>query len=387
MRRGERARFAMRADCHGVRGLPEVGLRPRDRVVYEVKMKCWVESVDVCYDDKGAVLKRIMKAVHHTKSDPPDEFDRVRVQGHVSLSEAPDVVVAVLGDRDDFENSYATWKLRDAPKAEVMKLLGDGSSCFDDAGFHTNGGWFDDKQLPQVPLCRGLDEAVKSMRVGEIADVEIRADYGYAANDAKVPPDARGKALDAHLQLISYDKEKAPWDLTMPREIIELAEESKESGNAQVAKGNFAQAVRRYKRVGDCCKCITMNERLFKDPFTGEMPKDDCLATATEYEMRKARALEAAAASNQAMCHLKLKQFQDAKHEAKHAVDLDAHNVKARFRLASACIGLRRLREAERELVACLKDEPYNREIKRCLVDVRTKLGVPVSGKKARAAA
>ena len=110
MRRGERARFTMYADCHGVRGLPDLGLRPRDRIVYEVKMKCWVESVDVVRDKKGAVVKRIMKAIHHTKSDPPDEFDRVRVQGHVSLSDAPDVVVAVLGDRDDFDNSYATWK-------------------------------------------------------------------------------------------------------------------------------------------------------------------------------------------------------------------------------------------------------------------------------------
>ena len=37
MRRGERARFTMYADCHGVRGLPDLGLRPRDRIVYEVK--------------------------------------------------------------------------------------------------------------------------------------------------------------------------------------------------------------------------------------------------------------------------------------------------------------------------------------------------------------
>ncbi|KAH8098578.1 FK506 binding protein [Aureococcus anophagefferens] len=175
MRRGERARFTMYADCHG----------------------------------KGAVVKRIMKAIHHTKSDPPDEFDRVRVQGHVSLSDAPDVVVAVLGDRDDFDNSYATWKLRDARFGEIMKLLGDGSSAYDESGFDVAGGWFDEKELPRVTLCPGLDEAVKSMRVGEIADVEIRADYGYGDHDA-VPADAVGVNLDAHLQLISYDKEKAP---------------------------------------------------------------------------------------------------------------------------------------------------------------------------------
>ncbi|KAH8045789.1 FK506 binding protein [Aureococcus anophagefferens] len=338
MRRGERARFTMYANCHGVRGLPDLGLRPRDRIVYEVKMKCWVESVDVVRDKKGAVVKRIMKAIHHTKSDPPDEFDRVRVQGHVSLSDAPDVVVAVLGDRDDFDNSYATWKLRDARFGEIMKLLGDGSSAYDESGFDVAGGWFDEKELPRVTLCPGLDEAVKSMRVGEIADVEIRADYGDGDHDA-VPADAVGVNLDAHLQLISYDKEKAPWDLTMPREIIELAEESKESGNAQAAKKNWAQAARRYKRTQDCCKC--------------------------------------------AMCHLKLHQFKDAKYEAAHAVELDAHNVKARFRLASANIGLRRLRDAEKDLVACLKDEPYNKEIKRCLLDVRTKLGLPPNGKRA----
>ncbi|KAH8057711.1 FK506 binding protein [Aureococcus anophagefferens] len=309
-------------------GCPDLGLRPRDRIVYEVKMKCWVESVDVVRDKKGAVVKRIMKAIHHTKSDPPDEFDRVRVQGHVSLSDAPDVVVAVLGDRDDFDNSYATWKLRDARFGEIMKLLGDGSSAYDESGFDVAGGWFDEKELPRVTLCPGLDEAVKSMRVGEIADVEIRADYGYGDHDA-VPADAVG--------------------------IIELAEESKESGNAQAAKKNWAQAARRYKRTQDCCKCVTMNEKLFKDPFTGKMPEDDTLATASEYEMRKLKGIEAAAASNQAMCHLKLHQFKDAKYEAAHAKDL----------------------------VACLKDEPYNKEIKRCLLDVRKKLGLPPNGKRA----
>ena len=53
--------------------------------------------------------------------------------------------------------------------------------------------------------------------------------------------------------------------------------------------------------------------------------------------------------------------------------------VKARFRLASANIGLKRLRDAEKDLVVCLKDEPYNKEIKRCLIDVRKKLGIPLN--------
>lgn len=381
MRRGERARFTMYGSCHGVRGIPECGLKPRDRCVYEIKMKCWVESVECVYGKDGAVVKRIMKAIHHTKADPPDEFDRVRVQGHVSLSSQPDVVVAVLGDRGDFDNSYGTWKLRDATHAEIMKLLGDGSSCYDDAGFKTQGGWFDDAELPQVPLCPGLDEAVKSMRIGEIADVEIRADFGYKASDG-VPAHAVNVNLDAHLQLLSYDKEKLPFDMKIPREIIELAEQSKESGNAQVRKGNFAQAIRRYKRCGDCVKCITMNEKFFADPLTGEMPKDDPMGTASEYEKRKAKNLEAAAASNKAMCHLKLFQFKDAEYDAKAAVEADSHNVKARFRLASARLGLNRLRAAEKDLVLCLKDEPYNKEIQRCLVGVRKKLGVPINAPK-----
>jgi hypothetical protein len=317
----------------------------------------------------------------------------------VSLSAEPDVVVAVLGDRSDFDNSYGTWKLRDATHAEVMKLLGDGSSVYDDKGFANSGGWFDDVELPTVPLCAGLDEAVKSMRIGEIADVEIRADFGYKASTPGVPAEAVGVALDAHLQLLSYDKEKLPFDMKIPREIIELAEQSKESGNSQVAKGNWAQAIRRYKRTGDCVKCITMNEKFFRDPLTGEMPKDDPMASASEYEKRKAKNLEAQAASNKAMCHLKLLQFKDAEWEAKHAVEIDGHNarvaspserrardpraraqVKARFRLASAKLGLNKLRAAEKDLVLCLKDEPYNKEIQRCLVGVRKKLGIPING-------
>ena len=69
-------------------------------------------------------------------------------------------------------------KWSDARFGEIMKLLGDGSSVYDDKGFANSGGWFDDVELPTVPLCAGLDEAVKSMRIGEIADVEIRADQG-----------------------------------------------------------------------------------------------------------------------------------------------------------------------------------------------------------------
>lgn len=39
-------------------------------------LRAWVETVECVRDAPGAVVKRVLKAVHH-KNDAPDEFDRV----------------------------------------------------------------------------------------------------------------------------------------------------------------------------------------------------------------------------------------------------------------------------------------------------------------------
>ena len=100
---------------------------------------------------------------------------QVRIQGSLRLAAEPDAVVEVLGDRDDFENSYAAWRLGEAARAEVLTLVGDGAATHDAQGFDVSGGWFaDDRIFPTAAICRGLDAAARTMRAGEVADVEIR---------------------------------------------------------------------------------------------------------------------------------------------------------------------------------------------------------------------
>ena len=47
-------------------------------------LRAWVETVECVRDAPGAVVKRVLKAVHH-KNDAPDEFDRVRATGRNAL--------------------------------------------------------------------------------------------------------------------------------------------------------------------------------------------------------------------------------------------------------------------------------------------------------------
>ena len=61
-------------------------------------------------------------------------------------------------------------------------------------------------------------------------------------------------------------------------------------------------------------------------------------------------------------------------------VDADPKHVKARFRLAAAHAGLGRPRKAEAELVACLAEEPYNKDVKKCLADVRARIASKAPG-------
>lgn len=181
------------------------------------------------------------------------------------------------------------------------------------------------------------------------------ADYGFDDGEHA------HQALDAHLRLISYDKEKAPWDVADVRELLELAEISSDAGKALLEKKRFGPAQRRYRRAGDCCRVLTMNAKLFADPFTGKVP-DDAFGNAADRDKRKARRLEVAALANESLCYLKLGDFDGARAEAERAVDADPKHVKARFRLAAALAGLGQPRKAEAELMTCLEEEPYNKD-------------------------
>ncbi|KAM7237639.1 hypothetical protein CapIbe_011883 [Capra ibex] len=97
---------------------------------------------------------------------------------------------------------------------------------------------------------------------------------------------------------------------------VERARALKEEGNELVKKGNHKQAIEKY------------SESLW---FSN---------------------LESATYSNRALCHLELKQYQEAVKDCTEALRLDGKNVKAFYRRAQAYKALKGLPDARREMRA-----------------------------------
>ncbi|XP_010839276.1 PREDICTED: mitochondrial import receptor subunit TOM34 [Bison bison bison] len=105
---------------------------------------------------------------------------------------------------------------------------------------------------------------------------------------------------------------------------VERARALKEEGNELVKKGNHKQAIEKY------------SESLW---FSN---------------------LESATYSNRALCHLELKQYQEAVKDCTEALRLDGKNVKAFYRRAQAYKALKDFRSSFADIDSLLQIEPRN---------------------------
>ncbi|CAL9193566.1 70 kDa peptidyl-prolyl isomerase-like [Musa acuminata AAA Group] len=193
-------------------------------------------------------------------------------------------------------------------------------------------------------VIEGLDQAVMSMKKGEIAYVTIPPEHAFNRVESKqdlavVPPNS---TVHYEIELVSFVKEKESWDLNTA-EKIEAAGKKKEEGNALFKLGKHARASKRYEKAAKYIE--------FDSSFSDE-------------EKKQSKVLKVTCNLNNAACKLKLKDYKQAEKLCTKVLDIDSTNVKALYRRAQAYMHLCDLDLAEQDIKKALEIDPDNRDVK-----------------------
>ncbi|CAL9098374.1 unnamed protein product [Musa textilis] len=193
-------------------------------------------------------------------------------------------------------------------------------------------------------VIEGLDQAVMTMKKGEIALVTIPPEYVFLSTESKqdlavVPANS---TVIYEVELVSFVKEKESWDMNTA-EKIEAAANKKEEGNALFKMGKYMRASKRYEKGS---KFIEYDSSF------------------SEEEKKQSKALKAICSLNNAACKLKLKDYKEAEKLCTKVLETESRNVKALYRRAQAYIQLADFDLAELDIKKALEIDPDNRDVK-----------------------
>merc|ERR1712048_330176 len=133
-------------------------------------------------------------------------------------------------------------------------------------------------------------------------------------------------------------------------EKLSIGTARKEVGSDLFRKGRLELALGRYKKVGELFNYVD---------------------NLKEENKSKAKELKKLAELNQAACHLKLKNFEEAKKSCNNVIKDDPSNVKALFRRAQCDIEFNNFQECLRDLKKVIQIEPQNRAARALLQDAK----------------
>ncbi|KAF3323706.1 peptidyl-prolyl isomerase-like isoform X1 [Carex littledalei] len=193
-------------------------------------------------------------------------------------------------------------------------------------------------------VIRGLDQAVVTMKKGEVALLTIPPEHAFGSNESKqdmavIPPNS---TVYYEVELVSFDKEKESWDMNTS-EKIEAAGKKKEEGNALFKAGKFARASKRYEKAAKYIE----HDSSFSDE-----------------EKKQSKALKISCKLNNAACKLKLRDYKEAEKLCTKVLEMESTNVKALYRRAQAYIQLADFDLAELDIKRALEIDPNNRDVK-----------------------
>ncbi|OAY80936.1 Peptidyl-prolyl cis-trans isomerase FKBP62 [Ananas comosus] len=193
-------------------------------------------------------------------------------------------------------------------------------------------------------VVEGLDQAVVTMKKGEIALVTIPPEHAFGSAESQqelavVPPNS---TVYYEVELVSFEKEKESWDMNNA-EKIEAAGKKKEEGNALFKAGKYAKASKRYEKAAKYVE--------YDSSFSEE-------------EKKQSKVLKVTCNLNNAACKLKLKQYKEAEKLCTKVLEIESTNVKALYRRAQAYIQLADLDLAEMDIKRALEIDPDNKDVK-----------------------
>ncbi|XP_059834117.1 peptidyl-prolyl cis-trans isomerase FKBP4 isoform X1 [Hypanus sabinus] len=170
----------------------------------------------------------------------------------------------------------------------------------------------------EVDIPAGIEKALLEMEKGEEAIISLKPKYGFGeAGKPKfhIPSNA---CLVYEVVLKNFEKAKESWEMNID-EKLEQAAIVKEKGTANFKCGKYKQATIHYKKIVSWLEHETgLSEELLK----------------------QSNALRLAAHLNLAMCYIKMDESLQAVENCEKALQLDANNEKALFRMGEARLAM-----------------------------------------------
>lgn len=209
--------------------------------------------------------------------------------------------------------------------------------------------------IGQGQVIAGWDQGFASMKVGEKALLKIKSDYGYGASGS--PPKIPGGAtLIFDVELLGFEeKQLEKWQMTSEQRLAH-ANKLKAEGTVLFKAGSFTEASQKYALAAN----YAVGEGITGD----DIPEDE-------------RPLFVSSLSNAAMCYIKNKDWPEAIHACNQVLEIESEattNIKALFRRGTARMHLGLMKEAKEDLMAAYKCDNTNKDVRKALQELKTKL-------------
>ncbi|XP_062914055.1 peptidyl-prolyl cis-trans isomerase FKBP4 isoform X2 [Mobula hypostoma] len=170
----------------------------------------------------------------------------------------------------------------------------------------------------EVDIPVGIEKALQEMEKGEEAIILLKPKYGFGEEGKPkfhIPSNAN---LVYEVVLKNFEKAKESWEMNID-EKLEQSAIVKEKGTAHFKCGKYNQATIQYKKI------VSWLEH--ESGLSEEL-------------LQQSNALRLAAHLNLAMCYIKMDENLQAVENCEKALELDANNEKALFRMGEARLAL-----------------------------------------------
>jgi len=185
----------------------------------------------------------------------------------------------------------------------------------------------------------GVEQALLKFKKQERSIIQLKPQFGFDSTGKEelgIPPNA---SLEYEIELKNFEKAKESWSMDAD-EKLEQAKMCKDKGTAHFKAGKYALAIKQYAKIVSYLEF----EKTLKDEKLAERD-----------------ALVLAAYLNQAMCCLKLNEYNITRDHCLKALEIDPKNEKGLFRMGQALLGMHEPESAKKQFETILQSDSNNK--------------------------